>query len=55
VHATIDALQGRLRWVIPLDGEIRAGDDVARAGDCLLLAPDERLSGTARMLIGASA
>jgi mannose-6-phosphate isomerase len=55
VHATIDAMQGRWRWVIPLDGEIRAGDDVARAGDCLLLAPDERLSGTARMLIGASA
>lgn len=49
-----DALQGRQRWVMPLDGEVRAGSDVAAAGECLLLSPNQALqSEGARMLIGA--
>jgi len=51
-----DTLQGRLRWVLPLEGEVRSGVDVAGAGDCLLLQPGEKLeSSGARMLIGATA
>jgi mannose-6-phosphate isomerase len=50
-----DALRDRRRWVMPLDGEARAGSAVANAGDCLLLEPEERLaSDGARMLIGAA-
>jgi len=49
-----DALQGRQRWVIPLQGAVEAGSDCAGPGDCLLVAPDERLEcRNARMLIGA--
>jgi mannose-6-phosphate isomerase len=49
-----DALQGRQRWVIPLDGEVRSAGESARAGECLLVGPDERVeTSTARMLIGA--
>ena len=51
-----DALLGRQRWVMPLDGSVRSGSDVASAGDCLLLEPGDVLEPTsARMLIGASA
>ena len=55
VQSNKDALQERLRWIIPLDGEVRCGADVARRGDCLLVQPDERIeSSGARMLIGAT-
>jgi mannose-6-phosphate isomerase len=55
VQSSDDALQGRLRWVIPLDGEVGCGAEVARRGDCLLVQPDERIeSAGARMLIGAT-
>ena len=51
-----DALQDRLRWVLPLGGVVRSGNEVAGAGDCLLLAPGAHLdSSGARMLIGATA
>lgn len=51
-----DALRDRRRWVLPLDGGVRSGDEVAGAGECLLLEPGERLeSDGARILIGASA
>jgi mannose-6-phosphate isomerase len=56
MQATEDALQDRLRWVLPLDGEVQANGDTAKAGECLLLAPRESLqANNARMLIGASA
>jgi mannose-6-phosphate isomerase len=56
VLANDDALQGRQRWVLPLEGNVRAGADTASPGDCLLVQPDERLEApAARMLIGASA
>lgn len=51
-----DALRYRRRWILPLAGKVRAGEDVAGAGECLLLEPGDRLeSDGARMLIGASA
>jgi mannose-6-phosphate isomerase len=51
-----DTLQERLRWVLPLEGEVRSGADIAGAGNCLLLQPGEKLeSSGARMLIGATA
>ena len=56
VLSTRDALQDRMRWVIPLDGEVRSGGDVAAPGECLLLEAGEALeSSNARMLIGATA
>lgn len=46
-HCHSDAMNDRMRWVIPLEGEA--------AGECLLLEPSERLeSGSGRMLIAAS-
>lgn len=56
VHSHKDALQDRRRWVVPLEGMVRSGSDVAVAGDCLLLEPRDRLvCDGARMLIGATA
>jgi mannose-6-phosphate isomerase len=55
VHADRDALQDRGRWIMPLDGEVQSGDDLARAGDCLLVDAGERIEAAARMLIGAKA
>ena len=56
IQTSVDAMPDRQRWVIPLDGEARTTDAVARPGDCLLLAPGETLEPVdARMLIGASA
>ena len=51
-----DALEGRLRWVIPLEGQVRVGENVAGRGDCLLVQPNDRIDpSNARMLIGATA
>jgi mannose-6-phosphate isomerase len=51
-----DALQDRLRWVIPLEGEVRANEEVARLGDCLLLQPNQEIEADgATLLIGATA
>jgi mannose-6-phosphate isomerase len=51
-----DALQDRQRWVMPLSGRVRSGDDVAGAGECLLVEPDRELvCEDARLLIGAKA
>ncbi|MBV8907608.1 MAG: class I mannose-6-phosphate isomerase [Sphingomonas sp.] len=55
VHTYVDALHDRQRWVIPLEGEVRSGDDVAEAGECLLVAAGQSVTGNARMLIGAKA
>lgn len=56
VHSRKDALLDRRRWVIPIEGEVRSGSDVAVAGDCLLLERGETLECKgARMLIGATA
>jgi mannose-6-phosphate isomerase len=56
LHAREDALQDQLRWVMPLGGTVRSGEDTAGAGECLLLEPGEMLeSQDAWMLIGATA
>ena len=55
VHTDRDMLQARKRWVIPLTGEVRSGDEVARPGDCLLLQREQQLEPNGRMLIGAKA
>ncbi len=49
-----DALQDRQRWIMPLEGRVRSGTDIAGPGECLLLQPpDVFTSDGARMLIGA--
>ena len=55
VHTDGDALQDRERWVLPLEGEVCAGDETAVAGECLLVPPGQPLDGVAKMLIGARA
>jgi mannose-6-phosphate isomerase len=53
-NAPADALRGRRRWVMPLDGSVRARTEEAVAGECLLLEPGEDVDlGTGRALIGA--
>lgn len=50
-----DALRGRRRWVIPLEGEVRSNGDLAVPGECLLLGPNDVLApSNARLLIGAA-
>jgi mannose-6-phosphate isomerase len=49
-----DALRGRQRWAMPLEGIVRSGGDSAGPGECLLLAPDDELeTDGSRLLIGA--
>ena len=56
VQTCTDELQERERWVIPLEGSVQSGNDIAAPGDCLLLSPHERLvCNDARLLIGAKA
>ena len=53
-HAHEDALEDRQRWIIPVEGEVRAGDSFAVPGDCLLVEAGEPIAASgARMLIGA--
>ena len=55
VYATGDILRDRLRWVMPLKGEVRSGGDVAGLGECLLVDPGDRLeTNGAPLLIGAA-
>jgi mannose-6-phosphate isomerase len=50
-----DELEDHRRWVVPLTGQVRAGDAVARPGDCLLVQPHQQLEiEGARMLIAAA-
>lgn len=51
-----DAFQDQRRWIIPLEGEVRAGGERAQAGDCLLVEADELVElASAQLLIGATA
>ncbi|HEX3423109.1 MAG TPA: class I mannose-6-phosphate isomerase [Sphingomicrobium sp.] len=55
VHSTADSLEDRTRWIIPIEGKVRSGDEIAEPGECLLLEAGERIEiHAARMLIGAS-
>jgi len=54
VRTTTDALRGRMRWVLPLDGTVTAGSESAGPGECLLLGPGDELETDGRpLLIGA--
>ena len=55
MHTHSDVLQDRQRWVLPLEGQVRAGDAAAGPGECLLVAAGEAVRGAATMLIGAKA
>jgi mannose-6-phosphate isomerase len=55
VQTDSDVFEDRQRWIIPLEGEARSTDEVARSGDCLLVAPGERTEIDGRVLIGATA
>ncbi len=56
LHSHDDRLRDRRRWVIPIEGRVQSGSDVAVPGECLLLESGESLtSDGARMLIGAMA
>ena len=55
VHSLADALQGRERLILPIDGHAAIGNDIARPGECLLLREHQRLESVAgRLLIGAA-
>ncbi len=56
LRANTDALAGRRRWLLPLDGEVRAGGESAGPGECLLLGPEDAVeTGGAAVVIAASA
>jgi mannose-6-phosphate isomerase len=50
-----DLFEDRERWLMPLEGSIRAGRDIATPGDCLLVAAEERVEINGQMLVGAMA
>lgn len=53
-EAPAGALDGRRRWVMPIEGTVRSNAISAGAGECLLLEPGAPLElGKARALIGA--
>jgi len=55
VHTSSDVLQDRRRWIIPLEGEVRAGRESGGPGDCLLVDAGVRVEADGRMLVGATA
>jgi mannose-6-phosphate isomerase len=56
VSAATDALSDRPRWVMPIEGQVQSGGELAEAGDCLIVEPGEQVdSDGAWMLIGATA
>lgn len=54
-HTRVDTFKDRERWILPLEGEVRSGHDVAGPGDCLLVEGGEAVMVDGRMLIGAMA
>lgn len=42
----------RRRWLMPLEGEVRAAGDVATYGECLLAEPGAPVEASGRLLIG---
>ena len=53
-HTHVDVFGDRQRWIIPIEGEVRAGGGVAVPGECMLAKAGETVSAVgARMLIGA--
>ncbi len=55
VHSHADALQGRERLILPIDGYAAIGDEIAHPGECLLLREHQRLDSVGgRLLIAAA-
>ncbi len=55
VHTYCDALQGRERLILPIDGYAAIGDEIALPGECLLLREHQRLDSVeGRLLIAAA-
>ena len=55
VHTSSDVLQESRRWIIPLEGEVRAGRESGGPGDCLLVDAGVHVEADGRMLVGATA
>jgi mannose-6-phosphate isomerase len=56
IHAHSDCLEDRTRWILPLSGSVRCGDECAGSGECLLVGAGELTEvENARLLIGACA
>ncbi|HZU50930.1 MAG TPA: hypothetical protein VE968_03550, partial [Sphingomicrobium sp.] len=43
VSATSDTFSDRMRWIMPILGQVRSGGELARAGDILLAQPGDRV------------
>jgi mannose-6-phosphate isomerase len=55
LHTRADALQNHHRWILPIDGYAAFGDEIAHAGECLLLCARQRLDRVeGRLLIGTA-
>ena len=55
VHSHSDALQGRERLVLPIDGHAASQQEIAGPGECLLLRENQRLDSVdGRLLIAAA-
>lgn len=55
VHSHCDAIQGRKRWILPIDGYAAIAAEIARPGECLLLSEHQRLDSVeGRLLIAAA-
>lgn len=55
VSATADSMTERVRWMMPVEGRVRLGKDVAEAGECIVAAAVEAVEvDRAWMLIGAT-
>lgn len=50
-----DAFPKHVRWVIPLEGEVRSGGETAGPGECLLVPAGDSVETDGRLLIGATA
>lgn len=55
VHSHGDALQGRERLILPIDGFAVIGKEMARSGECLLLRQHQRLDAVEGRLLVAAA
>jgi mannose-6-phosphate isomerase len=55
VSASADPMPDRLRWLVPLSGQLKTASDLVTAGGCLLAAPGERVSCEGAWLLAASA
>ena len=55
VHSHCDALQGRERLLMPIEGFAAIGDEIAHPGECLFLSEHQRLDSVEGRLLVAAA